>query len=313
MRWVLRRDGLAVCLLGLAFLLQFQMAKHWSPWSAVNPFSEDPYDAVGSFAVQFVLFMMFVSLVRAFRPCADERAAVGVFRRGTLMTAAAVGFTCLSDLIAMARHRGLWLGRPQGIQLFAVTALLLFWSAAAGGWFLLATREACPPARPEMRKLAVPGAALILLAVYPEHVRNSVSGAILTALCGAVLLFVAIRSAGTALLPTSEVSDSDLVDDVVALVSPWRRRPIVTGGNRSRKTVHLPAWLSRRRSGWILPMLIGLVCGAFLVGQELAQPGPSPHGSRRILVISVYLFLESAGVLTGYWLLAEPLRLFRRE
>ncbi len=113
MRSVLRRNALAVCLLGLAFILHFQLAKHWSPWSAVNPFSEDPYDAVGSFAVQFVLFMMLVSLVRAFRPLSDQAAAVACFTRGALMTSVAIGFTCLSDLVAMARHLVLWRGRPR--------------------------------------------------------------------------------------------------------------------------------------------------------------------------------------------------------
>ena len=89
----------------------------------MNPFGEDPYDAVGSFAVQFVLFMMLVSLVRAFRPLSEEAAPVASFTRGALMASVAIGFTCLSDLVAMARHPPVWCGRPQGTQLFAATAL----------------------------------------------------------------------------------------------------------------------------------------------------------------------------------------------
>jgi hypothetical protein len=303
MRPVLRRNALAVCLLGCAVLLHFQLTKHWSPWSAVNPFSEDPYDAVGSFAVQFVLFMMLLSLVRAFRPSSDEAAPVASFTSGALMTSAAIGFTCLSDLVAMARHHSLWQDRPQGIQLFAVTALLLFWSVSAAAWFLISTRPVRPTSRPDRRKLAVLAAALLVLAVYPENFRNSVAGAVLTALCGSLLLFVAVWSVGTALLPASGVSASDRVDDVSALLSPRLSRPL---GRAS-------AWLNSRRFGWGLAILIGLACGALLVAQELAQPGPSPHGSRRILVVALYLFLESAGVLTGYGLLAEPLGLIPRE
>jgi hypothetical protein len=311
MRPVLRRNAFAVCLLGLAFLLHFQLAKHWSPWSAVNPFSEDPYDAVGSFAVQFVLFMMLVSLVRAFRPSSDEAARVASFTLGALMTSAAIGFTCLGDLVAMARHLSLWLGRPEGMLLLAATALLLFWSVSAAAWFLLSTRGTQPPHRPDMRRLAIPAAALALLAVYPENFRNSVAGAVLTALCGSLLLFVAVWSVGTALLPAAEISDAHRAD-VSAPRSPWLRRPSGRSATRSPGWLRSSAWLNPRRFGWALAILTGLVCGALLVAQELAQPGPSPHGSRRILVVAVYLFLESAGVLTGYALLAEPLGLIPR-
>jgi hypothetical protein len=296
---ILRRNAFAVCLLGFAFLLHFQLGKHWGPWSAVNPFSEDPYDAVGSFAIQFVLFMMIVSLIRAFRPSADKPAPVAAFTRGALMTSAAIAFSCLADLVAMARHTPLWAHRPQGTLLLAATAVLLFWSVAAAAWFLLSTPGVHPSRRPDMRKLALPASALVLLAVYPEHLRNSVLGAVLTALCGTLLLFVAIWSVGTAFSLDSEISDHDLMDDA--------------SGTRSRKAFQLPAWFRQRRSGWALAILIGLACGAFLVAQELAQPGPSPHGSRRILVVVVYLFLESAGVVTGYALLADPLALLPRE
>ncbi len=141
------------------------------------------------------------------------------------------------------------------------------------------------------------------MAIYPENFRNSVAGAVLTALCGSLLLFVAVWSVGTALLPVSGVSDSDLAGNVSALLSPRLSRTL---GRSS-------GWLNPRRFGWGLAILTGLACGALLVAQELAQPGPSPHGSRRVLVVAVYLFLESAGVLTGYALLAEPLGLLSRK
>lgn len=300
-----------MCLLGLAFLFHFQLAKHWKPWAAVNPFGEDPYDAVGSFAVQFVLFMMLVSLVRAFRPLSEEAAPVASFTRGALMASVAIGFTCLSDLVAMARHLPVWFGRPQGTQLFAATALLLFWSIAAAAWFLLSAPAAKSPRSAARTKLAIPAGALVALALYPENFRNSIPGAIFTAFCGSLLLFVVVWSVGTALLPALEESSTDLLDDVTALLAPWLRGALGRGERRIRRPHNLPARLNPRRMGWALAVLTGLACGALLVAQELAQPGLSPHGSRRVLVVAVYLFLESAGVLTGYALLAEPLRLIR--
>lgn len=285
MRSVFIRNAFALCLLGLAFLLQFQLAKHWAPWSAVSPFSEDPWDAVGSFAAQFVLFMMIVSFVRALRRAPDDPARSDSFTRGALMTAAAIAFTCLSDLLAMVRHISLWNSRPQGVQLFAVTTVLLLWSAAVGAWFLLPIRAEIVPYRPNGRRLVIPAVALLLLAVYPEHVRNSVAGAIFTALCGSLMLFIAVWAVGTALLPASEIG--------------------AKRANRHRA--------GQWRWGWGLAIVTGLACGALLVAQELARPGPSPQGSRRVLVILVYLFLETAGVVTGYWLLADPLALVPRD
>lgn len=306
MRPDLRRNAFALCLLGTAFLLHFQMAKHWRPWSIVSPFAEDPYDAVGSFAVQFVLFMMLVSLFRAFRSSSDE-ASDTVFARGALMTAVAVAFTCLSDIVAMARRLPLWSGKPQGTLLFAATLLLALWAAAAAAWFLLSAHN--PPRRADIRKLAIPAAALVLLAVYPESFRNSILGAVLTALCGSLLLFIAVWSVGTSLLPASEITRGR---DAPAPSSSSGFRT-ADSGKPQRQEPSLRHGRLRRRAGWILALLLGLVCGAILVAQELAQPGPSPHGSRRLLVIAVYLFLESAGVLVGYGLLAKPLGLLFRE
>ncbi|MGA8530513.1 MAG: hypothetical protein WB622_12420, partial [Acidobacteriaceae bacterium] len=181
----------------------------------------------------------------------------------------------------------------------------------AAAWLLLSAPAAKSPRSPARTKLAIPAGALVALAFYPEYFRNSIPGAIFTAFCGSLLLFVVVWSVGTALLPALEESSTDLLDDVTALLAPWLRGALGRGERRFRRPHNLPARLNPRRMGWALAVLTGLACGALLVAQELAQPGLSPHGSRRVLVVAVYLFLESAGVLTGYALLAEPLRLIR--
>jgi hypothetical protein len=50
----------------LAFALFFQIAKG-GPFRVVNPFGEDPYDAVGSFAVQGTLLIGALTYARALR------------------------------------------------------------------------------------------------------------------------------------------------------------------------------------------------------------------------------------------------------
>jgi hypothetical protein len=60
--------------LAVLFYLFFQVSKHHPALSQVNAFAEDPYDAVGSFGVQFSLFTALLSLVRAFRPYQPDKA-----------------------------------------------------------------------------------------------------------------------------------------------------------------------------------------------------------------------------------------------
>jgi hypothetical protein len=61
----------------VSFYLFFQTSKHNPALSSVNAFADDPYDAVGSFGVQFALFTALLSLVRAFRPYQSDEALDG--------------------------------------------------------------------------------------------------------------------------------------------------------------------------------------------------------------------------------------------
>jgi len=53
--------------LAVLFYLFFQISKQQPDLARVNAFANDPYDAVGSFAVQFALFVAVISLIRALR------------------------------------------------------------------------------------------------------------------------------------------------------------------------------------------------------------------------------------------------------
>ena len=56
--------------LAVVFYLFFQISKHDLALSQVNVFAEDPYDAVGSFGVQFALFTaLSVTLSRTWVRC----------------------------------------------------------------------------------------------------------------------------------------------------------------------------------------------------------------------------------------------------
>lgn len=321
----LRRNAFSLALTGAAFCTFFQIAKHQPRLSAVNPFSEDPYDSVGSFAIQFVLFMMLLSLLRAYRrypQAADPHASAAIQVRGQLMAYVAIAFTQVADLIAMARHPLLWRGDAAGYQLLALTACLLLWATSAAAFLLFSAPVlSLPPSwREWIRLLVVPGFASLVLVFYPESARRTLIGELLTVLCGIVLLFVVVWSIGTAFAAPVLPPASDLLDDLDSLrlsftekLLFWRaagRIPKQTPPHASATILF--GWLNPRRHRWNIVLTAGVLFGTFLVAQELGEGTGSPHGGKRLLVIAVYLALETAGLLIGYALLAEPLHLFRR-
>ena len=66
--------------LALLFYLFFQLCQQQPELAQVNPFANDPYDAVGSFAVQFALLAAVVSLVRAMRRYSPSVPTAAVLR-----------------------------------------------------------------------------------------------------------------------------------------------------------------------------------------------------------------------------------------
>jgi len=325
LRQSLRQSALSLAAVGCGFVVFFQAAKHKPEFATVDPFSDDPYDSVGSFAVQLVLFLIVLSLVRAFRrypPETDWQSNAAIQVRGQLMACVAIAFTLLADLIAMARHPGAWDGRRAGIELLAITVCLLAWTASAAALLLLSTRVlSLPPLRLVWIKLlAVPAGAFVVLALYPETLRLEPLGEIVTVLCGMVLLFVVVWTIGTAFTPPVAIS-SDFLDDLAAVRASLAQalhiqRSDAVGAQKAwPRTMFRTVfdWLNPRAHRWNIALAAGILLGVFLVAQELAEGGSSPHGGKRMLVIAVYVFLETAGVLTGYSLIARPLSLFRES
>jgi len=59
---------------GILFFLFFQLAKR-EPFRSANPFGQDPYDLVGSFAVQIALLIGVLTCARAAGSYAGHQAA----------------------------------------------------------------------------------------------------------------------------------------------------------------------------------------------------------------------------------------------
>ncbi|MGB8644382.1 MAG: hypothetical protein WCF84_04045, partial [Anaerolineae bacterium] len=207
-----RLYALAILLVAVLFFFFFDATKHNPALSQVNPFADDPYDAVGSFGVQLALLTALLSLVRAFRPypsdvASDSRQALLI--RGEYVSCLSVAVTLAADGVAMIRHPSLWVGSAAGLGLAGLIAGMAG-AVALVGWrvYRAAPHPLAPPSRKVwMNAIAAGAVGLLILAFYPEAWRASVPGAIGTVLVGAATLFVPVRAFGLALSPL----DSDSV------------------------------------------------------------------------------------------------------
>jgi len=91
-----------VTLTGVLFCLFFQMSKG-GPFRDVNPLAADPYDAVGSFAIQVALLVGLLTFARALRLRAEaaQVAKTCLVLRGNALVLGAIWVTLVADAIAV--------------------------------------------------------------------------------------------------------------------------------------------------------------------------------------------------------------------
>ncbi|MHB1936310.1 MAG: hypothetical protein ACYCOR_06965 [Acidobacteriaceae bacterium] len=279
-----------ILVMSVLFFLFFEISKHDPVFSHVNAFAEDPYDGIGSMGIQAAAMLAALSLLRVFWPYRTNEISENqkaLIARTQMMAVLAVGITLAADAIAMLRYRQMWAESIGGRLLAMLLAGLAFLTAIAGSLVYRLRRRIALPTVPHHRTriFAVSFATVLTLAFYPADWRQGVSGALFTALLGGVLLFLPVWAFGTALVPFHvKASQED------AAMSVWR---------------HL------RKYQWSLVLLAGVLTGFSLALRELWNPGGWPPLTGRIIfVISVYIALETAGLLIGYVLLRKPLGLF---
>src|SRR5579859_204596 len=93
--------------LAVVFYLFWQLCKQQPALAQVATFTEDPYDAVGSFGTQFAMFTALLSVVRAFRPyqlnmLVDSQQLLLV--RGAYLTCLSIAVTLGADMVAILRY-----------------------------------------------------------------------------------------------------------------------------------------------------------------------------------------------------------------
>ena len=143
-----------ITLAALIFYPFFQLNKG-KPFRDINPFGEDPYDAVGSLAVQGALLIGILTYARALRLRDDPTQATKtrLILRGNILVLFAILVTLMDDAIAEIAHplsTSDW-GNVLLVELALMFLLALICVIALTVVFRR-TQTVAPPARPDPRR-----------------------------------------------------------------------------------------------------------------------------------------------------------------
>jgi hypothetical protein len=272
-----RTSALLVCGLSLVFSYAFFLLKHHPAFRDIIPFADDPYDAVGSFALIAANFLAAISLARVFLPQFVGRTASSLYiSRTQAAVALCILMTVSTDATAMLRHVPKWKGAPGAP---AMLAILLCLSAASLAMLLSICRSSRPP-NPSRWTIAfaVFVGALLCLRFYPEALGDSILTHLVTIDFAGLLLFAPVTCFVMVLLPGEP--------STLTLPPASRRPPAVPR--------------------WTIVALLGLSVGLAAFAAEVREPGSVPAG-RFILVGSVYGYCGLSSLLIAYTFLRKPL------
>lgn len=280
-----KRNSVLCLALAAVFNWGFMFAKHDAALRGVIPFGDDPYDAIGSFAIFVALIVAVVAMVRAFRQypmpvSATQRLFV---LRAQTAVVLVVLITLEADAVAMVRHPGVWIHSHAVAKLMALLAGLGL--AATGVQSLVIGSERSQrwePRRWTTVAIATTLAAAVLM-FYPERLIAGVWTHLLTVVVSAVILFATTRALLLALVP-------DIGSDTAPDIS-GRERP-------SGRTRH-----------WAVVILVGAAFGAFAFLGELSEGSGAQSIARILAVAGVFLGLAIAGVGAAFGFLGAPLGL----
>ena len=312
-------------LLAVLFYLFWQTCKQQSALAHVATFTEDPYDAVGSFATQFALFTALLSAVRAFRPYQpgpiDGQQVLYV--RGAYLTCLSIAVTLGADIVAMLRYPSVWIGFPAGYTLVALVGGMALLTALVGWHIHYITRESIVPYAQHgwVRAIVISLVGALICALYPQNWRQgfAMGGTgtlfvLFTAILGMVIFFASVWAWSTTISPPLETPGEDFIDDLATLyrwfkahtghfgvlLIPFEK---VLGSSLLRPVVN---WLNPRKNRWYGIALIGILIGlVFAFGEGHLHP---PIG-----LLTIFASIECLGVLLGYAFFVQPLRLARPD
>jgi hypothetical protein len=310
-----------VFLLTIFFLAFFDNSKKIPLLVVINPFADDPYDAVGSFGIQLAFFAAILSLMRSLRPYAAKEIPSTqqlLILRGETVALLSIIVTLTEDIVAMLRYPSMWMnssggpilvGLVGGLILLTTIVSLQLYRIVVNGSYSFANRS-------WIRAIFFPF-GIFILAIYPADLLESVAGGIFTALTGMLILFISTWALATAIFPQTEMEFEDVLDDFASIYKYIKFRIGLVSQLEKlinpKRLYKLFDWLNPRKHKWSFIMLIVLVMGGSLMLVEALSEGISTDANLVLLVSGVFLGLEGAGIVLGYFLFAEFLGIFHKD
>lgn len=328
----LRFPALVIVGLAVLYFIFFIFCKHDLTLGISNPFGEDPYDAVGSFGVQLSALASCLIIIRLFRPyppASNLPVQVSLIRRAGTLVLLSVGSTLIADSIGLVReivangisHPILVLaGLIGGMMAVTLVACWIFWRFALQPNAIQSSAQT--EGSPGRRAVIISVLAVVILAFFPLSWRNSgVIGALLAASTGMIIFFVSVWAIATAIHREQQESYEDIIDDLSAMCKAvfhrWNSNddpsPNIQKYPINHISSRLLSFINPRRHPWRLVVLVAVAAGLALLLAEAVAEGLSPSLSTRLLVASVYLGLEGAGISLGYLLFVKFLGIFRPD
>lgn len=290
MSWKLKVNSLLVSGMGVLLWWVFTFTKHARVLAGVIPFGNDPYDAVGTYAVMAAGGLATIALLRALRPYSAEGRPSERDKMYLLRTQIAIPLVAVvnlaSDGVAMLRHPEMWMhAASQGLLLALLTgtgcvALAVLWRVS----------------RSQGRRVSILGAlrgrgglalaaGMLFLVVYPERWIHFMWAHLATVLMGAVVLCLPVGLLAETLVPAAGTGD----------------------------VLAKRGWL--RRFAWPLALLAGLGFGVMAFVGEATEGGGGAGAAHAyplvkvMTVAAVFIGLGTGGLLIAYGLLRRPLGL----
>ena len=278
-------NALATLALAMLFYWFFMFSKHDSALASVNPFAEDPYDAVGSFCMIVSVLLAILSLYRVFRryrpevPSDSSRLLVA---RTQLAVPAGILITLGCDIVAMIRHPHSWLGTSVATELIlmlagvtAASLALLFWVRMS-----LPPKPSIPASSRKAFILTV--ASCLILANFPEKLIDTTALHFATIVFAFILIAAPQAALTVALLPMG--------DDLAANTDSGRQGHV---------------WIQ-----WVAVSLLGIGIGAFAFAGEAFGEKSGVPAVRLLVVSTVFLGAGTSFALVSFGFFRRPLGLF---
>jgi hypothetical protein len=272
-----------------AFVAFFQYTKHDAQLSRVNPFAEDPLDAVGSFGVQVALFLALLAVARRLGLFTSGLSAVdaGLARMRTATASLlALVITLAADWISVLRRfeaAGLTGSQAKLLLLLVSISVIALGSLAFVARDIVRRESDGPPSPGNLATpLLISAAASAVLAFYPEVLRLRLLGALGTVIVGAICLFVPLRAWTYAIVPQEPAPPGRTT----------RSRPRLANVD------------------WLVALAVATAAGAAIFLPLVLEAGGFHRLPRPWLAAGAYVGLEAVAVLMGFALLRKPLEIY---